>query len=1058
MTTTRIARGALALLRPTAICLVMCAGRLSAQNLINNGNFELGNGVGFSSLYNFIAVPTGTTTAGQYGVGSNPHPYNTASFINMGDRTTGTGNMLIVDGTNNSGNPEPVFWRVGASGEICGLVVGQPYTFRYWIRSIYQAGIPGASVADVRVRWNNVQDQGGNGWSLAPTSGSTFAPAPGTAWAQVTYTIIPTNACVRIEMFNLNGSFAGNDFAIDDIELLPPPQPLSLSYSITNVTCFGAGNGAIMAYASGGTMPYQRFSLGGPVNATNTTGIFTNLPPGNYTLSVTDAATPLANTVTVNNLIITQPPNLVVNPATASICPGNTITLTATGAPVTNWTANPFDASLTTPAAQSITVSPAQTTTYTVTATQTQTINLIYNGDFSLGNVGFASDHQFFTPANPSGAQRTYGIVANAQSWWSTFSPCTDRSGTGKMMVVDGSTFNGGADRVWCQTVPVQPGNAYLFSYWIQSLTHTNLAGIVVTINGVAISPEVPAPATTCNWQAHSYSWNSGAANWATICIFNRTTTSSGNDFALDDLTFTTTTTCTLTGQATVTVSGASSVTGFSYTTPVCAGSANLLPALVSGFTGGGIFSATPAGLSINAATGAINVAASAPGTYNINYTVAPSGCNTGGTSSFTFTITNSVTPVTGFSYASPVCTNFTNPLPITVPGFTSGGTFSSTSGLTINPSTGFINLSSSMPGTYTVTYTLAATGCNAAASSTATIIINAAAVPVTAFSYTTPVCLNSANPVPLTAVDFSNGGTFTAGIGLAINAATGVIDLANSLPGSYTVRYTVAAAACRQAGSATATIVLQSAPLAPVVQSPIAYCQNAATVPLTATGAALRWYTTASGGTALATAPRPASTTPGNQTYYVSQTVNGCESPRALLEVIIHPLPVANAGADKQVRAGQSVQLDGAATGNSITVLWTPQQFMINPSSTTPTVSPLTDITYTIIVTSVNGCEARDAVRVTVLRDLIVPNVFSPNGDNINDKWILKFIEQYPDNRVQLFNRYGQLLFETKGYSSSNAWDGSHNGKALPVGAYYYIIHTQEGAEPLRGSVSIIR
>jgi gliding motility-associated-like protein len=176
------------------------------------------------------------------------------------------------------------------------------------------------------------------------------------------------------------------------------------------------------------------------------------------------------------------------------------------------------------------------------------------------------------------------------------------------------------------------------------------------------------------------------------------------------------------------------------------------------------------------------------------------------------------------------------------------------------------------------------------------------------------------------------------------------------------------------------------------------------------------------------------------------------------LIEVVIHPLPLANAGPDKQVRAGQSVQLDGSASGNNITILWTPQQYINNPTALTPLVNPPSSIRYTLNVTSANGCVARDEVRVTVLQDLIVPNVFSPNGDNINDQWIIKFIEQYPNNRVQIFNRYGQLLFETRGYSSSNAWDGTHKGKPLPVGAYYYIIQTQEGQEPLRGSVSIIR
>ena len=91
---------------------------LSAQNLINNGDFEQGNGVGFSSDYNFLSLPSGSTNARDYAITKNPSPFNTSSFITMGDHTTGSGNMMIIDGINNNGNPEPFFWKVNSSGEI----------------------------------------------------------------------------------------------------------------------------------------------------------------------------------------------------------------------------------------------------------------------------------------------------------------------------------------------------------------------------------------------------------------------------------------------------------------------------------------------------------------------------------------------------------------------------------------------------------------------------------------------------------------------------------------------------------------------------------------------------------------------------------------------------------------------------------------------------------------------------------------------------------------------------------------------------------------------------
>ncbi|HMP86931.1 MAG TPA: hypothetical protein PKE63_06605, partial [Lacibacter sp.] len=652
--------------------------------------------------------------------------------------------------------------------------------------------------------------QGGDGWSsITPTSGNTVVPAPVADWVKVTYTIIPTNACVRIEMFDLNGSLAGNDFAIDDIELLPPPQPLSLSYSVTGLSCFGANDGAIVAYGAGGVKPYAAYSITGPVNATNTTGVFASLPPGTYNISVTDGATPTPATVSVFSIIVTSPPTITVTPSNPTICTGTPVTITASGAGPYSWTAIPADPTLTTPNAAAITVSPTQNTTYTVTSVSSSTQNLIFNGDFSSGNVGFATDYDFFAPSNPnpSGSQRSYGIVTNPQAWFAAFAACTGRGGAGNMMVIDGSTFSGGNDRVWCQTVPVKPGRTYNFGYWIQTLVANNPANIEVLINGVSLGAALLAPATTCNWVERTYVWNSGAATTATICIFDRNTASAGNDFALDDITFTTTNTCVLSAQSVVTVTGSAAITEFSYPTPVCAGSANVTPTLASGFTTGGTFTATPAGLVINATTGLINVAASTPGAYTITYTVPASGCALGGTFNFSFTIASSITPVTGFGYPTLLCTNGTNPSPNLASGFTSGGTFNGPAGVVINPTTGVINLGASTPGTYTITYSLAASGCSPAASGTASVTITPVVTPTTGFSYASPVCAGSANLTPATVSGFTTGGAFSSTAGLSINAGTGVINVAASTPGTYTVTYAVAASGCNPAGSGTASV-----------------------------------------------------------------------------------------------------------------------------------------------------------------------------------------------------------------------------------------------------------
>jgi gliding motility-associated-like protein len=73
---------------------------------------------------------------------------------------------------------------------------------------------------------------------------------------------------------------------------------------------------------------------------------------------------------------------------------------------------------------------------------------------------------------------------------------------------------------------------------------------------------------------------------------------------------------------------------------------------------------------------------------------------------------------------------------------------------------------------------------------------------------------------------------------------------------------------------------------------------------------------------------------------------------------------------------------------------------------------------------------------------NIVIPNAFSPNGDGINDTWQIKLLNSFLNAKVQVFNRQGQLVFNTKGYSKP--WDGTSNGKPLPIGTYYYVIEPE--------------
>lgn len=113
----------------------------------------------------------------------------------------------------------------------------------------------------------------------------------------------------------------------------------------------------------------------------------------------------------------------------------------------------------------------------------------------------------------------------------------------------------------------------------------------------------------------------------------------------------------------------------------------------------------------------------------------------------------------------------------------------------------------------------------------------------------------------------------------------------------------------------------------------------------------------------------------------------------------------------------------------------------------------------YLLKVTDRYGCIVQSSIiDFTQLEETIVkiPNTFTPNGDSINDVWEIKGIENYPEAEFNIFNRSGATIFTSRGYS--RPFDGTFNGKELPVGVYYYKINLNTECGVLTGSLTIIR
>lgn len=195
-------------------------------------------------------------------------------------------------------------------------------------------------------------------------------------------------------------------------------------------------------------------------------------------------------------------------------------------------------------------------------------------------------------------------------------------------------------------------------------------------------------------------------------------------------------------------------------------------------------------------------------------------------------------------------------------------------------------------------------------------------------------------------------------------------------------------------------------------------------------------------------------------KTYTVTLfTVNsmGCNSDTISKTFTVHPYPVVDAGPDRFILEGGQITLAPVVTGNDLQFVWTPNQYLIdNKIEKVKVNKPLTDMIYTLTVTARGGCTASDVMFVKLLKFPKIPNTFTPNGDGINDKWNIDYLNTYPDNRVQVFTRTGQLVFESRGYNTP--WDGTIKGKPLPFDTYYYIIEPGNGRDPLTGYVTIIK
>jgi gliding motility-associated-like protein len=345
---------------------------------------------------------------------------------------------------------------------------------------------------------------------------------------------------------------------------------------------------------------------------------------------------------------------------------------------------------------------------------------------------------------------------------------------------------------------------------------------------------------------------------------------------------------------------------------------------------------------------------------------------------------------------------------------------------------------SSSFVNNDAVSCVVSASGPCAGASDVSNIIVlNVSAVGTATFDAIGPLCQNSTPPVlPLTSKEGIAGTWSPASIN-------------TSAIGTAAYKFTASSAGnCTTPATLNVTIVGSISSTFPTIAD--SFCLNdiaPALPPTSKEGVNGTW------------SPSSINTATVGRTLYTFTPAAGQCGTSSQITIVVNSLPTLTMGPDLTIAPGASTTLNISVTGNIVSYQWKPYTGLNNATIKDPVASPSSTTIYTLDVIDDNKCEASDSIKITVsggTSKILVPNAFSPNGDGINDTWIISNLSAYPGATVDVFNRYGQLVFHSE--NTNKAWDGTFNGEPLPVATYYYIIDLKNNEKKIAGSVTIFK
>jgi len=984
------------------------------------------------------------------------------------------------------------------------------------------------------------------GTGLSSSTGSVVVTTP---TATTTYTVTKTNgSCSSFSVITVNVNSAGTVAITPSLSTICSGQSVSLT---------SGGAGPFVWTASSGATPPSVATV--TVSPTTTT---------TYTVLVGSGTCTSSAVATVS---VSTTPAIAITPSLSTICLGQSVALTSSGAGPFVWTAS---SGATPPAVSNVTVTPTTTTTYTVlsgtgtcTATAVATVSIstvpsisitpslstICSGQSVVLTSSGAGPFVWTASsgANPAAVgtvtvsptvSTTYTVLSGTGACTATavagvsvapvapiaITPSLSTICVGQTVTLNSSgtgpfvwTASSGATPPAASSVTVSPTTTT--TYTVLSGTGTCTTSAIATVS-ISTTPSIsitPASTIICMGQSTNLSVVGGAGPYTWTASAGPTPPPTGN-VTVNPISTTTysvlsgTGTCTATAVASVSVSPMIVVGITPTATNICSGSGTTLSATGAtsytwfpGLSSSPVLSVTPAststytvigtdGICINTATATVSVTSlttTVSGSSSIYcFGVAPVTLTGSGATSYSWSPATDLSSTTGAVVtATPGISTI-----YTVTGTTNGCSSTSTVSITVPPLSTITATSSNSIICVGNSSTLTALGVNTYTWNTGVTTASTVVNPITTTSYTvlgqtaagcfaspaviTVTVLPTINPllvssspsvcltktVSISTASVTPGLTYTWQPVSAISGANNTSSVIALPPTTATVIYTVTISNGVCIGTNTIQIQIQTAPdikNVTTLNNDTICVGGCVTFSANTTGSApifYQWYYQSGVGTSsVGVAPEACYPSAGN--FSVVATASNTCGVDTLIKtnfVTVFDLPVLVVSGDTTINIGESatVYADGG-----LSYSWSPN---INGSIACPTcsstvVQPTLTTQYIVVASNSIYCKVQDTVTVIVdinCGDFFIPNVFSPNGDGLNDLINVhgRCISTF---NLQIFNRWGEKVFETS--SLSESWDGTFRGQKLDTGVFVYKADgvSIDGQEfKMKGNITLLR